>query len=100
MRAKVATSPLSLILSLLQILTMLMILYSDHQCLTWTYVCYLGVSSDCNTGMKFKYSKGDYSFINEALLNEDCNPLISSSNTDANWSALRICCIHCLIFYT
>ena len=62
---------------------------SDHQCLTWSYVYYRGFYSDCNTGMKFDYCKGDYTSMNEILSGKDWHTLLSSSNIDDNWATFK-----------
>ena len=63
--------------------------FSDHQCLTWSYVCYKGFYSDCNTGMKFDYCKGDYTSMNEILSGKDWHTLLSSSSIDDNWATFK-----------
>ena len=62
---------------------------SDHQCLTWAYVCYKGFYSDCNTGMKFDYCKGDYTSMNEILSGKDWHTLLSSSSINDNWATFK-----------
>ena len=64
--------------------------FSDHQCLIWSYVCYKGFYSDCNTGTKFDYRKGDYASMNEILSGKDWHTLLGSSCIEDNWSAFKI----------
>ena len=62
---------------------------SDHQYLIWSYVCNKGFHSDCNTGMKFNYCKGDYNSMNEILAESDWHTLLNSSSVEENWSTFK-----------